>query len=185
MVHTQFAVKESNVHLAVGQFRLFAERALEPRSGRVLTSIDLKQVFVSAKFESDAARNRIEIVRSSIAASGYQSFFAKHDCNLGYADDQVRDAIRCSPVTIADWSDPTPNIAYETGFALGLGKPVYILRDFVAPRLRGSLAGFWSLEFLSLEELKASLDNRLPKWLALQDAVAATDQVVPATRRQD
>lgn len=116
-------------------------------------------VFFSAPY-SDHSANRFQLgIASPLKAAGFMPFFAKHSLGPGDAPKQALEQIARSRCLIADVSTRSQNVAFEIGFALGLGINVMLIRHQTAPSLEGNLAGLSCFVFESAADLRAKIEQ--------------------------
>lgn len=149
----------------------FALQCLSLPEAQQLVSASGGFVFISSRFDDNNARNRVAVVSEALESAGGQASFEEHDCTPGFADARLRTRIQNCDFAVIDWSDPSPNIAYEFGLALGIGKRAYLIRQTGAgsaiPRLLGD---YRCVDFGSLGELRARLNAALSTWVVPRES---------------
>src|SRR5262245_5369017 len=84
-----------------------------------------RQVFISHKFGEDDLREKLE---RALAQLELHAYFADKEVTGEYLLNKVCKKILLTRASIVDLTYANPNVYFELGVAIGLNKPVFIVR---------------------------------------------------------
>lgn len=90
---------------------------------------DPKRVFVGMPFQDQYLDHYRFVIKPIAEKNGFQPWMAKDVIGTGTILEKIETAIRQSRIAIINISGRNPNVMFEFGLAIGLGKEVLILKD--------------------------------------------------------
>ena len=85
------------------------------------------QAFLSLPWKGPASPELAAQIAAALEQHGFEAVLPEGLAPTGPSPDRIQGAIRNSQVVVADVTGKNPNVLFEVGVALGLGKPVLLL----------------------------------------------------------
>lgn len=125
-------------------------------------SITSKQVFVAMSFSPEFDELYLNAIERAISKSGLKALRVDKTEHTNRIDDEILRQISASKMIVAEFTNQTPGVYFEAGYALALGKKViWVCRNDQMKSLHFDIRQYNCIFWDNHEELAVKLESRI------------------------